>query len=512
MHAILDLATAHPAALALTCLSLLVILRAAYLLLLSPLADVPGPWYAAVSDLWLTTHVLRLQQCKTVHALFERYGPVVRVGPNQVVFRDGVTAKTVYNNSRFSKSTYYKSLTMNDNDHAMTCLDHSEHAMRKKGYVPHYASANIALFQPELHQYTVDLVEVLEHIGGRDTPDTLNLFRQYLVDVVSSVSFGYHVGALGKWAMDSEDKLVTAIGDFPKRGILRSALPSWLWDLLCRIPHQRWQLFCHADSTMSEFVSARVYEARNQMTSGGSPGFKALVHRLLEHKVAASGAPMPDKDIIAEHMGHLVAGVDTSSTTLSYICWELSRRADIAHKLHAELDAAMPDGKTIPDVIVLQNLPYLNAVIKEGLRLYGAAPSLLPRVVPNSTSRSSAFSESFDLMGYAIPPGTVVATQGWSTNRDASVFPMPDAFAPERWLAATPDMERALMPFGAGTRACGGQNLAQAVLRICVASLSRNFDIVAPAHTDEQSMDIRDSFVIFPAAMKCDLTFYPRHR
>ena len=60
-------------------------------------------------------------------------------------------------------------------------------------------------------------LQVLERIGGRDTPDTLSLFRQYLVDVVSSVSFGYHVGALGKWAMDSEDKLVTAIGDFPKR-------------------------------------------------------------------------------------------------------------------------------------------------------------------------------------------------------------------------------------------------------------------------------------------------------
>ena len=61
-----------------------------------------------------------------------------------------------------------------------------------------------------------------------------------------------------------------------------------------------------------------------------------------------------------------VAGVDTSSTTLSYICWELSRRADIAQKLHAELDMAMPDGKTIPDLTVLHNLPYLTAVIKEG--------------------------------------------------------------------------------------------------------------------------------------------------
>jgi hypothetical protein len=76
--------------------------RAVYQLLFSPLSGVPGPWYAAISDFWLITHVLRLQQCKILHTLFERYGPVVRVGPNKVVFCDANTTRTVY--SRFDKS------------------------------------------------------------------------------------------------------------------------------------------------------------------------------------------------------------------------------------------------------------------------------------------------------------------------------------------------------------------------------------------------------------------------
>ena len=81
-----------------------------YNLFLSPLSAIPGPWYAAVSDFWLTTHVLRLEQCKIIQELFETYGPVVRVGPNKVVFNDLSTMKSVYSVHKFDKSSYSKSL------------------------------------------------------------------------------------------------------------------------------------------------------------------------------------------------------------------------------------------------------------------------------------------------------------------------------------------------------------------------------------------------------------------
>ena len=61
-----------------------------------------------------------------------------------------------------------------------------------------------------------------------------------------------------------------------------------------------------------------------------------------------------------------IAGVDSSSTTLSYLFWELSRRPDIVKKLQLELDEAMPDRRVIPDVNVLHKLSYLTAFMKEG--------------------------------------------------------------------------------------------------------------------------------------------------
>lgn len=113
-----------------------------------------------------------------------------------------------------------------------------------------------------------------------------------------------------------------------------------------------------------------------------------MLQRLLRYQYPTSNTNMPDHDIISECMGHLyvfipslfvsiilmgmrflsrVAGSDTTSTSLSYFFWELSRRVDIMKKLQAEVDDAMPDTGVVPDIAILQELPYLNAFIKEGL-------------------------------------------------------------------------------------------------------------------------------------------------
>ncbi|KZP05488.1 hypothetical protein FIBSPDRAFT_877502 [Athelia psychrophila] len=95
----------------------------------------------------------------------------------------------------------------------------------------------------------------------------------------------------------------------------------------------------------------------------------------------------PDCDIISEVIAHMVAGSDTTTISLSYFLRD-ERRPDTVAKLQAEPDPAMPDPLSIPNITVLQNLPYLNAFNEEGLRLHGAVPSLLERVVPSPTSKT----------------------------------------------------------------------------------------------------------------------------
>ncbi|KZP19423.1 hypothetical protein FIBSPDRAFT_1025318 [Athelia psychrophila] len=93
-----------------------ILLRAIFQLFISPLSGIPGLWYAAVSDFWLIAHLARLQQFKTVEEAFEAYGPIMRVGPNKIVFKDASSAKSVYSVQKFDKTAIYKSLKTNNND------------------------------------------------------------------------------------------------------------------------------------------------------------------------------------------------------------------------------------------------------------------------------------------------------------------------------------------------------------------------------------------------------------
>ena len=102
----------HPSGAVLSLAALYVLCTAVYRLLLHPLRHVPGPWYAAVSEIWLAVQTLKFKQNIGVHSLIEMYGPVVRIAPNKVVFCDGASIKKVYANPKFNKSPFYKMIRM----------------------------------------------------------------------------------------------------------------------------------------------------------------------------------------------------------------------------------------------------------------------------------------------------------------------------------------------------------------------------------------------------------------
>ncbi|OCB88939.1 cytochrome P450 [Sanghuangporus baumii] len=511
--------------------------------------------------------MLRLRRCRAIDDLLRKYGPIVRVAPNKVIFLDSATMKVVYGvSSKLNKSKFYKCLTTNGNDHAMTTLDHSSHLLRKRGYASHYNPANLALFQPEIHSFTRGLVDLLSAAASSSPMaiDTLLLFRHYFIDVNCMHLFDYSAGSLNAWSRNilqggPPDELSRAISDFPKQGLLAVLVLH-----SSSVKRSKLSLF--------KFTFQRLRDARSMMRlekmRSGNEHYdedlrKPLIARLQDHKYNFQGSlrmNMPDEDIVSECTAHLIAGTDTTSTTLSYLLWELSRRPDIMAHLQAELDECMPDPKSMLDIQELQKLPYLTALIKEGLRVYSAAPSPLERVAP--ANRDAEIS----LLGYSIPPGTIIASQAFSSHRREDVFFCPNLFLPDRWLlqdlsaspasrsygGSTPaesrtpedespplspsssvvlsetekgspvarpngrtrvsqvEMAKHMFPFGHGPRVCGGQNLAQIMLRVVLSAIARNFDIIAPLETNEKSMAMRDIFVAFPAALECKLIFVPR--
>ncbi|KAF7340390.1 hypothetical protein MVEN_01958500 [Mycena venus] len=457
--------------------------------LFSPLSRIPGPWYMATSDFWLSTHLMRFKQTSTIHELFQIYGPVVRVGPNKVAFCDLAGMRDVYLHHKFPKNpALYDNFKIAGVDQSLTLFENTSHAARRRAVGPHY-TANVPSFQPVMHKVILQLLDSLEAIDGRQPVDCLHLLRCYMVDIVVFSCFGYELGAVQKWTTHEPDHLSDAITDFPKAGILSSFFPPFVWNILSQIPNARWKRFTRATKILKEFVAYRIREMQEMHDGKESADPSTLVERLLQHKDSSTQEGLTLDSVVAETVSHFIAGSETSSTTLSYLLWELCS-GDVSQTLRAEIDVAMPDPREIPDLALLQELPYLNAFVQEGLRLHGAVPSLLERVVlPGS---------DFQLMEYALPPKTIIGTQAWSVHRVPDVFPSPDIFMPERWLSDEPNVSMRVvhtMPFGLGTRACSGQPLAQAALRIAVAALVRNFTISCHASTTKASMTMRHGFV-----------------
>jgi len=126
-----------------------------------------------------------------------------------------------------------------------------------------------------------------------------------------------------------------------------------------------------------------------------------------------------------------------------------------------------------------QSLPYLDALVRELLRISQANPVRFPRVVP---PQGWSF-ESSNGRQYYLPGGTVVGMQPWTLHFNPEVYPDPFAFKPERWLDnPTPQMQRDSIPFGLGSRQCIARNLATTELLLVTRALAREnvFDGAEP--------------------------------
>lgn len=138
--------------------------------------------------------------------------------------------------------------------------------------------------------------------------------------------------------------------------------------------------------------------------------------RLLWVRISSSLLPLLSiaDSTITDSVGFQLAGSDTVGITLTYLVWSVLQDETLRKDLEAEVS-------TLTEVsdIECEKLPLLNAVIDETLRLHGAAPTALRRVVPTGGTT---------LVGYRIPEGAIVATQAYSLHRNGDVYPDPDSY------------------------------------------------------------------------------------
>ncbi|KAH9697031.1 cytochrome P450 family 76 subfamily C polypeptide 7 [Citrus sinensis] len=192
-------------------------------------------------------------------------------------------------------------------------------------------------------------------------------------------------------------------------------------------------------------------------------------------------------EIETKHLKHFfadlfIAGNDTTSCTMEWAMAELLHNPEALLKAKLELEQTVCKCNPIEESDITR-LPYLQAVVKETLRLHPAAPLLLPRKA----------TKDVEIAGFTVPKGAQVFVNVWAIGRDESTWDNPRTFIPERFLGSNADFKGQnfeLIPFGAGRRICAGLPLAIRMLHLMLGSLINSFDW----KLDNHNMDMEDKF------------------
>jgi cytochrome P450 len=208
-----------------------------------------------------------------------------------------------------------------------------------------------------------------------------------------------------------------------------------------------------------------------QILKDKSDSHKDLAHPTIFHALLSSDLPQEDKEVerLTEE-AHVViaAGQETLSLILTFITYQLLANPAILRKLKEELAEAIPDPDVVTPEATLANLPYLTGIIKEGLRLGYGVSGRLYRIPQEPLTFSSGDRD------WVIPPGTPVGMTAVLVHQDESIFPNSKEFRPERWIE-DPRLDRYLVSFSKGNRACLGINLAYAEMYLFLAGVFRRY-------------------------------------
>ncbi|EXJ79255.1 hypothetical protein A1O3_08756 [Capronia epimyces CBS 606.96] len=473
---------------------------------IAKLKTIPGPWLYATTRFRLAVDAWQARSVQAILSLHRQYGPVVRIGPNEVSFNSLSALKAIYGaGSVFERTDFYRMFDVYGRPNLFTFGSGKLHRDRKKLISHIYANQTVlgpdfgplvqnkvtgflSLLEQEpehaseifgsLHYFSLDAIS--EFVYGPDYGGTKALSgckqsRELIQDILNPARrrlawYTVHFPAYTKWITTRSgllERCITSLGLMPMRK-----------------PYTYSGIRQHALRAFHSFRNAPALDRVNAADN-------TVIGRLLKVQEMAN---MTDMDIASECADHLLAGIDTTADSLMFMIWALSlpQHQEYQERLRRELSRISVDASGFPIPKELTQLPYLNAVVRECLRLYSPLPTFEPR--------SSTVDTVID--GYEIPAGTIAGASPFCLHRDEGVFPSPLSFRPERWLTSSgtlvPESDlrnRYFWAFSSGARMCIGVHLANAEMFTLIAALYRRYKTSA-RHPDT-SPGITSRFEVF---------------
>ncbi|KAK3331479.1 cytochrome P450 [Apodospora peruviana] len=430
-----------------------------------PLSSFPGPKLAALT-LWNEFYwdvIKRGSFIWQIQKIHQQYGPIVRINPHELHIIDPEFYDELYSSNRkLDKYRWWTNLAGADGSGFAT-VPHDLHRLRRGALNPFFSVKSVSQLEPMIRQKIEKLCGRFTAIAAANEVVRLDAaFMALTMDIICDYSF-----ANDRRYLDAPDFEVkwkeTILGAF-EGGALGRQFP-WMVPLMKKLPLSVVGAMNPAVGHLFSWQEG--VKAQVKPILDGQDGEKKK--RTIFHTLRDSDLPKEEKTLqrLCDEGEILTgAGSETTAQTLTRILFYLKHVPQTLENLRAELDQAIPDSKEIPAWSELQALPYLGAVIKEGLRLSYGTSVRLPRIAH----------QDIKYKDYVIPAGTPVSQTPYFVLMHPDPFPEPTEFRPERWLQPGRRLDKYLVSFGRGTRQCLGINLAQAELHLALATVVARFD------------------------------------
>lgn len=305
---------------------------------------------------------------------------------------------------------------------------------------------------------------------GDMVEDIANELYRFSLEGIASILFETRIGCLEQQIPEGTQEFINSIVQMFSNSPYVIVMPKWSRPLL---PYWRrynagWEgIFTFAQ----KLIDRKLEQIERRVDNLEQVQGEYLTYLL-------SNTDMSLQDVYGSVAELLLAGVDTTSNTLTWALHQLSLNPEVQDRLYREVSQTHPE----PSAEEVTRMPYLKATMKETLRMYPVVP-LNARI----------FSEKDVIIGgYYFPKKTPFTFHHYAISMDKRTFPAPLAFRPERWLRDGRVLPHPFgsIPFGFGVRGCVGRRIAELEMYMALSQLVRLFEIRPdPAVGDVRSLN-----------------------
>ncbi|KAI0465973.1 cytochrome P450 monooxygenase-like protein [Xylaria cf. heliscus] len=390
--------------------------------------------------------------------IHRHYGDVVRIAPNELSFCTPQSYQEIYGHiskgkKRFLKTEFYD---LGKIPRITSARDPEVHARQRKAMAHAFSLKALRDQEVLIHEYVDLFISQLEKLGkaGRKGINVSEVFNWLTFDIIGELSFGESFNAVTEGRTPYWISLIFDGVYWSVLTSLRKRLPLMNLFLLFMLP---------ADSREKsrKHIELTRQKAQRRIERGADTG-RGMAD-FFGHMIKTN--TITEAELKEQARSLILAGSETTATTLTAITFQLLKSPDVLAKLQHEIRSTFTSMDQITGDLT-SGLEYLNGVIEEGLRMFPPVMTTLPRHSPGAV-----------IEGYYIPSGVVVGNSSYEMSRDPRYWYEPKKFLPERWIGeGYQDNKKASQPFSTGPRGCLGINLAYLEMRITLARVIYAYD------------------------------------